>query len=388
MTNSHVLLHLSLINGFGSVKARELVQAVANLEDIYQMTAEEIGRHFNCSRDGAFTIFNGLRDKRAYENELNLIERNKVQWVSLACDDYPDILRTIHMPPPILYWQGSALRQSQKRLAVVGSRAANEYGKWAIDTIVPILVQRGWVIVSGGALGADAYAHQATLDANGNTVVVLGSGLLKAGPPSNESLFQAVLAQGGTLLSTFPLDTMPFKSHFPERNRIISGLSKGTFVVQAARKSGALITAQFALDDGREVFALPGPIDDLLSAGCHAIIKQGAQLVHTAGDILQVFGESWIEEKEILEDKKPPRIERVKAEPKTRIAKSEEVQERLFTCATPMEELIVRACVRPRAIDELVEITTLSLPELRTTLFTMQLEGKIVQNMMGMWEKR
>jgi DNA processing protein len=388
MTNSHVLLHLSLINGFSSVKARELVQTVANLDDVYQMTVEEIGRHFYCPPNTAFTLFNGLRDKRAYENELNLIERNTIQWVSLACDEYPDILRTIHMPPPILYFQGSALRESQKRLAIVGSRDANEYGKWAIDTIVPILVERGWVIVSGGARGADAFAHQAALNANGNTVVVLGSGLLNAGPPSNEPLFQAVLAQGGTMLSAFPLSTLPFKSHFPERNRIISGLSKGTFVVQAARKSGALITAQFALDDGREVFALPGPIDDPLSAGCHAIIKQGAQLVHTAGDILQVFGEQWVDEKEVIEDKRLPRASRAKAEPTIEKAPLQEAQKTLFTCATPMEELIVRSCVRPCAIDELMAITSLSLSELRTMLFSMQLEGKIVQNMMGMWEKR
>jgi len=385
MQNNLVLLHISLIEGAGPVAAQKILAAISNLTDIYQMTAEDIGRQADISLSLSQEIWQALQDKRTLEKELALIDKHEVQWISLACPEYPEILKTIHMPPPIIYVQGSALRETQKRIAIVGSRDANDYGKSVINSLVPTLVERGWVIVSGGALGADAFAHQATLDANGNTVVVLGAGLLNAGPPSNKYLFDAVVGQGGTLLSIFPMEMEGYKGNFPARNRVISGLSKGTVVIQAAKKSGALITAQFALDDAREVFAVPGPINDPLSAGCHAIIKQGAQLVHNVGDILQVFGEPWVD-KEAQDEQATPKAVRVR--PATKPVPRAEVQEELFTYPTPMEELIARACVRPCSIDELLAITSLTLPELQDKLFTMQLEGKLLQNVMGMWEKR
>ena len=214
-------------------------------------------------------------------------------------------------------------------------------------------------------------------DEGGKTVAVLGSGLLKPYPLENEDLFRNILNNGGAMVSAFPLLFEPLPQHFPARNRVIAGLSRGCIVIQAAAKSGARITADFALTQGREVFAVPGPIDDLLSAGCHELIGQGAKLTASAADILVEFGYH-------IPVQKVP--ETPKNTPKTR-------QKVLFTpvqraiSIDPIEAAIVNACQNPCSVDELLEATGLPLIQLSKMLFDLQVKGMVCQNMAGLWER-
>ena len=245
----------------------------------------------------------------------------------------------------------------------------------AIDQLVPPLVQNGWAIVSGGARGADSMAHRKALDAAGVTVAVLGSGLLCPYPAENKELFQEILAQGGAMVSNFPLGMRPLPDNFPARNRVIAGMSRGCIVIQAAAKSGARITADFCLSQGREVFAVPGPINDGLSAGCHELIGQGATLVTHAGQIMGAFGY----ELPIISPQKSSRSTGQKA---------------LFTPASyaepidPAEAALLNTCAQPSTVDELLEATGLPLIQLSKMLFDLQIKGKLTQNMAGLWEKQ
>jgi DNA processing protein len=218
-----------------------------------------------------------------YRSRLNLNELidqlfiKGVQVVTLEDQEYPQILREIYNPPFIIYYRG-VLLPHEKSLAVVGTRKFSQYGKLAVQEIVPSLAKAGLTITSGLALGIDALVHEATLLANGRTIAVLGSGVDQSSiyPASNRQLADRILAAGGCILSEFPLGTAGLKYNFPMRNRIISGLSLGVLVIEAALESGSLITARAALEQNREVFAVPGNIFSPLSAGTNALISQGA----------------------------------------------------------------------------------------------------------------
>jgi len=200
--------------------------------------------------------------------------------------DYPSLLRETHNPP-LLYARGEGVFPSGPALAVVGTRKMTGYGRQIVDHLVPPLIGVGLSIVSGLALGVDAHAHRVTLTSGGQALAVLGSGLDKIYPRTNQQLAEDILAKGGWLLSEFPPETSAQPANFPRRNRIVSGLSLGTLVVEAAAQSGALITAQFALEQNREVFAVPGSIFGGQSAGANQLISQGAKLVSSVEDILQ-----------------------------------------------------------------------------------------------------
>lgn len=248
MHNKEILLHLSLIDGIGAAAIAMIIMNKSHaldLNDLYQMQESDLGYHFGLTLEQAKKIITGLADEHILIQELTLIEKHSIQWATILCENYPALLTTIHMLPAVIYWRGTHCFNT-KSVAIVGSRDANSYGKYVIEKLVSPLVNAGYCIISGGALGADAMAHQATINIGGQTVVVLGSGILKAGPFSNKRLFEQVVEKEGALLSTFPLtcDAQPF--NFPARNRIISGLSKGSIIIQAAAKSGALITARFA----------------------------------------------------------------------------------------------------------------------------------------------
>ncbi len=372
MHNSRViLLHLSLIEGIGSGALAKLLARFApeELERLYAFSASDLSAQYGISSELAQTIKSGLADRTLLEKELELLERYVIPWICLFDEQYPTLLKNIHLPPLILYYKGM-LPNVYDALAVVGSREANGYAKQAIDCIVPPLVAQNWLIVSGGARGADTMAHEATLAAGGKTVAVLGSGLLNLYPAINKRLFDEITASGGALVSAFPLLMEPLAPNFPARNRIIAGLSRGCLVVQAAQKSGARITAEYCLTQGRDVFAIPGLIDDPLSAGCHALIQQGAKLVTGATDILAEFGQA-LEQKE----KKPDEVE-----DQLRIIPARPTE---FT----LEDSIVHFCKKPCSIDELLEHTQIPLIQLSTLLFDLQIKGQVMQNMAGLWEK-
>jgi DNA processing protein len=284
-----VLLHLSLIKGVGPSLVERLCEHIPleDLQSIYTFTIQDF-KNLGVNESNAHALMQGLQNEALINDERALLNKHNIEWISCADERYPPQLKEIHLPPLGLYVRGS-LKNITQSLAIVGSRKAQLYAQRVINSLVPPLVNNGWTIVSGGALGADGMAHRATLAAGGNTIVVLGSGILKPYPTNHSQLFEDIVKAGGALVSSFSLMTSPHAGNFPARNRIIAGLSRGCVVVQAAQESGAAITAHYALEQGREVFAVPGAIDDELSAGCHALIQQGAQLVTCADDIMRAF---------------------------------------------------------------------------------------------------
>jgi len=219
------------------------------------------------------------------EAELDLADRKGYQIVTLADSNYPQLLLQIPDPPPFLYVSGR-LDRSPVKIAIVGSRNATGYGITTTKALSTNLASFGICIVSGMARGIDTAAHQGALAAGGKTIAVLGSGLEQIYPASNKSLFQRISEQGA-VVSEFSLSTKPEGHNFPIRNRIISGMSLGTVVAEATRKSGSLITARLAAEQDREVFAVPGSIQSFKSVGAHTLIKQGAKLVENAQDIIE-----------------------------------------------------------------------------------------------------
>lgn len=212
---------------------------------------------------------------------------NDIEVISLFDKEYPPMLKEIYQPPWVLYAKGNlSLLDKEPKLAVVGSRQATQYGKNAIKLIFPGLIERGVLIVSGLALGVDALAHEYAIKNGGNTIAVIAGGLYHIYPKENRSLALEMM-HSQLILSEYPPDTKPQRWHFPSRNRIISGLSRGTFVIEAKRKSGSLITANYAINEGRDVFSLPGSIFNPYSIGTNDLIQLGAKLVTKAEDILE-----------------------------------------------------------------------------------------------------
>lgn len=223
------------------------------------------------------------------DTELEKLDREKIQAITIIDSGYPPLLKEIYDAPPLLYYRGDLAACRQNSMSVVGARKYSPYGQQAVGDLVGQLTQAGLAIVSGLALGIDALAHTACLDSGGKTCGVLGSSLdyKNIYPSANRQLAERIIESGGCLLSEYPLGTSPTQYTFPQRNRIIAGLSLGTLVIEAAESSGALITAKCALEYNREVFAVPGSIYNDSSTGCNNLIKQGAKLVLRAADILE-----------------------------------------------------------------------------------------------------
>jgi DNA processing protein len=229
-----------------------------------------------------------VQKSRAFTHELARLQAARLTVLSIADPHYPQSLRWIPDPPLVLYMRGTLHREDSLAVAVVGSRKPSHYGKLMAQRLSAELAQYGFTVVSGLARGIDSLAHQGALQAGGRTVAVLGSGLQVIYPPENRRLCDTI-SRAGAVVSEFPLDTKPDRWNFPRRNRIISGLSLGTLVVEATANSGALHTARHALEQGREVFAVPGRIDLPNSRGTHSLIKHGATLVEGIDDILAEF---------------------------------------------------------------------------------------------------
>ena len=223
--------------------------------------------------------------QRFAEEECRRLEASSARLVTYISHDYPKSLFEIPDPPPFLYIKGE-LRSQELSIAIVGSRRATSYGLLTTGKLAERLASHGVCVVSGMARGIDTAAHRGALQAGGRSIGVLGCGVDRIYPPENRSLFEE-MAGKGCLVSEFPLGTLPLAENFPRRNRIISGLSRGVLVVEAAEKSGSLITAQYALEHGRDVFAVPGNISFATSRGCNRLIKQGAKLVDCVEDILE-----------------------------------------------------------------------------------------------------
>ncbi|MBT2725934.1 DNA-processing protein DprA [Bacillus sp. ISL-75] len=220
-------------------------------------------------------------------DQIRQYKTNEITVITILDKEYPPLLKEIYQPPWALFTKGDlSLLETDPKLAVVGSRQATQYGKNAIRLIFPGLIDKGVLIVSGLARGIDALAHEYAIKNGGKTIAVIAGGFYHIYPKENTSLALEMM-KNQLVLSEYPPDTKPLRWHFPSRNRIISGLSKGTFIIEAKRKSGSLITANFAVNEGRDVFSLPGSIFNPYSIGANELIQQGAKLVTGAEDILE-----------------------------------------------------------------------------------------------------
>lgn len=285
-------LQLSLTEGIGPILTRRLIDAAGSAEAACDATTSTLRAVEGIGPAKSGQIHESLR--RAKGLLPDELQRASQLGVSLICIDdpaYPTLLRSIPDPPGVLYVLGSLEPRDLHSLAIVGSRRCSHYGREQAERFAALVAGAGMSVISGGARGVDSAAHRGALShPNGRTIAVLGSGVDVAYPPENESLFRQI-AQRGAVVSEFPLGTPPLAENFPRRNRIVSGMSRGVLVIEADVRSGALITARQACDDhGRPVFALPGRVDNKMSAGPHKLIRDGAVLTEAIEDILDNLG--------------------------------------------------------------------------------------------------
>ena len=336
--------------GIGPAKMRVLLDHFGDAQRAWQAPVPELRAVGLDSRSMA----NLLEARRTLDlvGELERLSRAGVAVLSWQCDAYPVNLRNIYDPPLVLYVKGELLPRDEWALAVVGTRRSTVYGREATRALVNGLAAGGVTIVSGLARGIDTHAHEIALDAGGRTIAVLGSGVDIIYPAQNRKLAERVV-ENGALVSEYPLGTKPEGGNFPRRNRIISGLSLGVLVVEGSKRSGAMITADFAAEQGREIFAVPGNILSRNSDGPNQLIQHGAKLVTTIGDILEELNLTMVAEqseaREIIPDNETEAI------------------------------LLRHLSLEPIHVDELGRASGLPISEVASTLTFMELKGKVRQ---------
>lgn len=274
---------LKSIAGIGNSAFPLLMEKFGSLPAAFSCSAHELSMS-GIGKKNAASIA-GFKDWDKIRRMMELTHKENIKIVTYLDDLYPARLAEIYDHPALLYILGN-LTKEDINLAIIGSRAATPYGRYTTERISRELALQGITIISGMARGIDSAAHRGALAAHGRTIAVLGSGLDVIYPPENKKLFSEIV-QCGAVISEYPLGTQPFAYNFPSRNRIISGMSYGVVVVEAGEKSGSLITARLAIEQGREVFAVPGAIDSAHARGTNSLIKQGAKLVENIGDILE-----------------------------------------------------------------------------------------------------
>jgi DNA processing protein len=289
-------LALSLTPGIGSTLMRRLLDRFDNPEAVFKAPAKDFSGIEGIGEKIISEITRGPLEKRV-ERELQLLNRIGGRVITLKDETYPKRLKEIYDPPALLYMRGELKKEDELAVAIVGSRKTTPYGRWFTEKVSQELALHGVTIVSGMARGIDALAHLGAVSGGGRTIAVLGCGVDIIYPSENRNLFSQIIDHGA-VLSEFPLGSPPEGGHFPRRNRIISGLSIGVVVVQANERSGSLITAEYALEQGREIFAVPGNVGADTSRGTHRLIKEGAKLVESSEDILEEIVPHWKRERE------------------------------------------------------------------------------------------
>lgn len=278
-------IRLNLVDGIGPLLTERLLERFGTSTAVWEASHLGLTEVAGIGPTLVRAIDLERKSGRA-EQAVRLCEKNGITILSRRDSRYPSSLLELPDPPVLLYIRGTIEPVDALSLAVVGTRGISWYGRKMTRLLTTALVQAGFTIVSGLARGVDGHAHQATLDAGGRTLAVLGSGLLRIFPQEHTEL-AAKIAENGAVISEFPPEMEPSKGNFPRRNRVVSGLSLGTLVIESPRKGGALITARHAMEQNREVFAVPGPVDQENSRGCHQLLKDGAKLVETVDDILE-----------------------------------------------------------------------------------------------------
>lgn len=359
MTELEALVALNLVGDIGSIRLKRLLGFFAKPQDILNAPLEKLTAVSGIGKIIARQI-HSLR-KEEVDKELALAKKHNLKVICYQDPDYPENLKHIFDPPIVLYIKGEITPGDNLSIAIVGSRRASFYGlnnakKFAAD----LSLLCGFTIISGMARGIDTYAHWGALKVGGRTIAVMGGGFNHIYPQENKELSEEIARQGA-VISEFPINALPQRQNFPCRNRIISGLSLGVLVVEAAQNSGALITSDFALEQGRDVFALPGKIDSANYFGTNGLIKQGAKLVSSVEDILEEFSFSLNKK----DDKKIPQVQKLFPGSK----------DEKFSCIE--SQLCNIISTQPLSIDEIAEKTKLSIPELASMLFKLQIKKAI-----------
>ena len=338
--------------GVGAVRFAELAGQAGSVERLFA----------NPSLAGTSTELHSYLkqpDWAAVERSLEWVEQEGCHILALDDPAYPPALRDIHDAPPLLFVRGDPEQLLNPQLAIVGSRNPSVIGKETAREFSRSLAGAGLVITSGLALGIDAASHQGAMDGGGQTIAVFGTGLDRVYPARHRELAHAIVEQGGALVSEYPPGTQPLPRNFPRRNRIISGLSMGTLVVEAALRSGSLITARMASEQGREVFAIPGSIHNPLARGCHRLIREGAKLVETAQDILEELA---------------PQLRAVL----DHIPEREGDRQGVEALDEDYQRLLAGLGDAPSSIDQLVERSGLTAEAVSSMLLLLELQGYVV----------
>ena len=347
-------LYFNAIQGLGPVKGKALIDKFGTPENIFKATDNELASVEGIGTD----LIEKIRNKEKWldiKKEISLIQKSKVEILTFKNPKYPPLLKNIYSFPLLLYVKGKPQEQDYKMpIAIVGMRKASYYGKTVTEELAQNLACAGFSIVSGMARGIDTSAHLGALK-NGRTIAVLGSGLNYIYPRENKKLSEKI-SQNGALISEFPMNTPPDKLNFPRRNRIISGMSLGVVVVEAAERSGALITANLASEQGREVFAVPGKIDSNHSLGTHKLIQDGAKLVANWKDIASELACEIDWEKQSKTGKKYK-------------ITLEEFEEKIYTLLS----------TEPKQIDTIIKESQNNSPKILSILLSLELKGFIKQ---------
>jgi DNA processing protein len=287
MNPAEALVALNLIEHVGPVRVRQLLEHFGEAPAVLRASKSQLLQVRGIGEDTAQAIATWEKTIKLGE-ELKRISDFGCHILTQADEDYPELLRQIYDPPVVLYVKGKLTAKDKNAVAMVGSRMTTHYGVETARKLAYQLAYVGVTVVSGGARGIDSAAHQGALSAKGRTVAVLGTGINIVFPPENAELFERI-ADNGAIITQFPFNRNADKQSFPIRNRIVAGMTLGTVVVEANLTSGALITANMAVENGRQIFAVPGRIDSPRSKGCHELIKKGAKLCEGAEDILSEF---------------------------------------------------------------------------------------------------
>ena len=370
------LLALTLTPGVGPVFVRQVRERLGSAAAVRGASAKELAAAVDrLSVERAGKLLRAIDEAisgGAVATELEKVAEHGAMLVGLDDDNYPKLLRHISDPPPLLWARGELREDDALSLGVVGSRRCTHYGREQAGRFSRQAAQAGLCVVSGGAYGIDAAAHQGALDAGGRTIAVLGSGLARPYPKEHVGLFGRIAEAGaghGAVISELPMSTPPSAENFPRRNRIVSGLSLGVLVVEAADRSGALITARLCVEDhGRELLAVPGRVDSPTSDGCHRMIREGwAKLATNIADVLDSLGEAG----QLLKASMGPSdSEKDGEQPAEGVdvatAKFSEVQTR-----------ILKALDEPRSLEELAASTSLPVSRLQAELTMLELRAAV-----------
>jgi DNA processing protein len=334
---------------------RNLLTAFDSPDEVLEAPIQRLMQIQGIDRIIAANIKNGF-NQDFINKQLEQIKKDKIDILSYWDENYPESLKKVYDPPAFLFIKGSILPDDKLSIGIVGSRVTSQYGKTITEQFSRELVELKFTIISGMARGIDTIAHKAALKTGGRTIAVLGSGIDNIYPPENYKLVEQI-AENGAVISEYPLGTYPDAGNFPRRNRIISGLSLGVLITEAGAKSGALITAFQALEQNREVFAVPGPINSGKSAGSNQLIKEGAKLVQGVQDIIREL-ENQIEFRIKAPVKKQPKL-------------------------IGLEKIVYDLLQNePQHVDTLAMKARKSVPEVLTVLLTLELIG-IVRQLSG-----